>query len=393
MEIEILHPERLRAWCERLGYPSNATETLEAVASRVRSDSTLEQFFAEFYEKTSLKGEWHREWDPLPFDPLVVGTLGDQASLFYLLAYMAALPHAEKQYRRRKIAPAIFDDTMQDLSTWLCHRYDLDGKWSFDQFMWVWRHLTCELFRIGRLQYVHAPFEGGVTALRNKNNRQVILLVDPEIPLRPDGYAAGAGHSELQERPPEGPSWSATFTASDEGWHGHLVSPYGFVCREPAFYARSDWELALQRGDAILDIHIPRSGPFTVDACRDSIHCAQAFFAEQFPQQPVKALFCHTWFFTPQLQQILPPHSNIVRFQREFYLYPFPGGPGFLWGFVFGEKHTSLADAPRDTFLRARVIEWLEQGHELFDLPGVAFHGPEEWGTQPYMSDWDSKNA
>jgi hypothetical protein len=37
------------------------------------------------------------------------------------------------------------------------------------------------------------------------------------------------------------------------------------------------------------------------------------------------------------------------------------------------------------------VLDWLEAGGEIFDLPGVRFHPPEEWGSQPYMREWDSK--
>jgi len=156
------------------------------------------------------------------------------------------------------------------------------------------------------------------------------------------------------------------------------------------FLTNSDWELALQEGDDVLDIHIPRSGPFTVEACRESLRQAYEFFPRHWPDQPFKASSSHTWFFTPQLQQLLPPESNIVCFQREFYLYPsFRGGPGFLWSFVFGERYPDRATAPRDTLLRKAVLEWLDQGGELFDLSGVRFHGPDDWGSQPYMHLWD----
>ena len=100
-------------------------------------------------------------------------------------------------------------------------------------------------------------------------------------------------------------------------------------------------------------------------------------------------MYCHTWFFTPQLQTLLPPESAIVKFQREFYLYPFPGNIGFLWSFVFGEKYPDPFTAPRDTSLRRAVLDWIGQGKEIFDLPGIMFHTPEEWGTQPYMRQWD----
>jgi hypothetical protein len=30
-------------------------------------------------------------------------------------------------------------------------------------------------------------------------------------------------------------------------------------------------------------------------------------------------------------------------------------------------------------------LDWLAEGKEIFDLPGVMLHLPEQWGTQPYF--------
>ncbi len=114
----------------------------------------------------------------------------------------------------------------------------------------------------------------------------------------------------------------------------------------------------------------PPTDAFTVETCRASLRQALDFFAQQSPEKTIRAGFCHTWFFTHPLQEFLPAESHIVQFQREFYLYPHPGGPGFLWEFAFGEKYRDLATAPRDTRLRRAVLDWLGQGKELFDLPG-----------------------
>jgi hypothetical protein len=159
----------------------------------------------------------------------------------------------------------------------------------------------------------------------------------------------------------------------------------------PVFLLADEWQMILKQGDTVLDLHIPRGKTLTADECRDSFRQAEAFFAHYFPDQPISASFCHTWFFTPQLQTLLPPTSSIVNFQREFYLYPNAGGPDFLWSFVFGEKYKDRATAPRDTSLRCAVLDWLKDGKEIFDLPGVRFHSAEDWGSQPYMTKWDKK--
>ena len=395
MDIELLDDNQLRAWGRRIDLPAAAVEELASIALIVRQDETLHAVFEDFHRQTALEGHWHREWKPLPFDERVQAALGERVSLFYLLAYMAALPYAEREYRRRGIGMDIFQATMSDLRIWLCHEFDLDGRWTFRQFSWIWRHLNCELFRLGRMQYMLKAFDGSVKAYRSRATAEIRLLAGAEMLLRPDGYALGAGRSQprdpfYQERDPSIEEvWSPAFEDRSDGWWGHPVSPYGCVLKDALLLPRAEWEPVLQAGDTVLDMHIPRSDPFTQEACRNSLRQAFEFFRQQAPHDPFKAAYCHTWFFTPQLQRILPPESNILRFQREFYLYPFPGTPGFLWDYVFGEKVRSLAEAPCDNALRRSVLDWMGAGGELFDLAGVMFHGPDEWGRQPYMAAWD----
>jgi hypothetical protein len=119
MDIDLLHSESLAAWGVRLKFPSQAVETLQAVASLVREDEALRSVFTEFHERTALRGEWHREWSDLPVDERVQAQLGERTSLFYLLAYMAALPFTEEHYRQLGVGMDVFDDTMTDFRIYL----------------------------------------------------------------------------------------------------------------------------------------------------------------------------------------------------------------------------------------------------------------------------------
>jgi len=395
MNIEILNEDRLRYWCRRANIADEAVNELAEIAGQVSGDSILYPIFAAFHEATALRGEWHREWAPLPYDPVVQSVFGERTSMFYVLAYLAALPYTEKEYQRSGIQAQVFDETMSDFGLWMFYIYERTGKWGYDRFMWVWRHLTCQLFRLGRLQYILQDFEESVTAFRHKTTCQVLLLADPKLKLRADGYALGAGQvrfnddQPLEDAPDDPQAWQPAFNETTAGWYGNPIAPYGFALKTPVFLPRAEWECLLRQGDPVLEIHIPRYAPFTAEACRDSLRQAYDFFRVHYPQRLFKATFCHTWFFTVQLQQILPPESHIVQFQREFYLFPHPGGPAYLWGFAFSETEFDPAKAPRDTALRRGVLDWLAAGKELFDLPGVLFHAPKEWGSQPYMSAWD----
>jgi hypothetical protein len=395
LNIEILIPVRLRQWCERIDLPVELVDELAEVAEQIMADAVLLKIFSEFHETTAIPGKWYREWADLAVDERVQAILGERTSMFYLLGYLSALPYVHAEYQRRGIDDQVFHDTMLDFKIYAGEYHDQHGHWGFHNFRWVWRHLTGELFRLGRLQYVLKAFEDGVTAFRHKGDGQVLLLADPALPLRADGYALGAGkwkkmQPAANQEESEEYSWLAEFEARQDGWWGNPVSPYGFVIKSKMWLPRGQWELMLQHGDAVVDVHIPRKDPLTEEACRDSLRQADAFFRQQYPERQVRAVFCHTWFFTRQLQDMLPAQSNIVRFQREFYLYPHAGSAEFLWEFVFGDRYSDIASAPRDNSLKRAVLDWLADGKELFDLPGVLFHPAEEWGTQPYMGRWDS---
>jgi len=384
MEIELLIPDRLSYWCERIAVQPGALQALQETAAAVRTDPALLAIFSDFYQKTAVRGEWEREWKPLAFDPAVEAAFGERASLFYLLAYLAALPHTWQMYQRLAIGFDVFQSTMLDFPFYIQDYFDLHGRWGYSNFPWVWRHLSGELFRLGRLQFMWMDFEDGVTVLRRKaaahnpTPADSLLLADPGLALRADGYAQGAGGQNDEQK------WYPVFEATPQGWRGHRVAPRGFVEREPGYWPATEWELYLQTGDPVLDLHIPRADPLNAQTCGASYAWALEFFPRLRPGRQPKALFCHTWMFSPQLQTFLPPESNLVKFQREFYLFPNPGGVDFLWSFVFGEKYPDRATAPRDTSLRRAVLDWLAAGGEIFDLPGLMFHSPEQWGTQPY---------
>ncbi len=392
MDIELLSPERLAYWCDLIEIPDQAVAALQEIATQINADEELRSIFAAFHEKTARCGEWQREWAPLPFDTAVQAQMGERTSLFYLLAHLSALPFSWQTYQKLDISMEIFKATMLDFRFYMEDYYDLHGHWGYAQFAWIWRHLACELFRLGRMQYMLAPFEGGVTAFRYRSSQGAgpaplpspLLLADPRQPLRPDGYAWGAGQSDEEKTPEGAGSWRPTFLVTPNGWSGYPVLPDGRVQKPPVWLPATQWDIILRKGDMVLDLHIPRKDPLNAETCSASYAQAMEFFGRVFPTRPFKALYCHTWMFTPQLQQFLSPESNLVKFQREFYLYPFAGNVGFLWTFVFGEKYPDRQTAPRDTSLRRAVLDWLENGGEIFDLPGLMFHPPQEWGAQPY---------
>lgn len=105
-------------------------------------------------------------------------------------------------------------------------------------------------------------------------------------------------------------------------------------------------------GDGLLDVHIPETGqPLDPAACDASFARAR----EVFPHHHTAR--CRSWLLDPQLADVLPDSSNIVRFQRRFELQEgVRDGNEDVLRFVF---HTADANldrlTPRTTLERALV--------------------------------------
>lgn len=68
-------------------------------------------------------------------------------------------------------------------------------------------------------------------------------------------------------------------------------------------------------GDGVLDVHIPETGlPLEPGACDAAFARAREVYPEHHTAQ------CTSWLLDPQLAEVLPPASNIVRFQLRFVL-------------------------------------------------------------------------
>ena len=53
-----------------------------------------------------------------------------------------------------------------------------------------------------------------------------------------------------------------------------------------------------------------------------SMRRAVAFFQRFFPSTTCRAITCSSWIFNTQFEQIRLSSDNLVRYQRELYLYP-----------------------------------------------------------------------
>jgi hypothetical protein len=130
----------------------------------------------------------------------------------------------------------------------------------------------------------------------------------------------------------------------------------------------------VQRPDGwLVSTHIPETGPLTPESVDDSFRQAVAFFAEHFPDYPTTMLHCGSWLLDPQLAEVLPDTSNMVRFQRRWTLEgeigPADADAVF---FVFRRRgEVDLTTLPQETTLQRAIVDKLQSGGHWAAWNGV----------------------
>jgi hypothetical protein len=159
-------------------------------------------------------------------------------------------------------------------------------------------------------------------------------------------------------------TWTTSLAERDDSIVGTPITPQGVALSKLVRLPRDEWQLALGPGDPILDLHVPE-GNLSIEALRDALGQAEPFFDRYYPNHHFVAYVCDSWLFSSQLEMMLGPDSNIVRWQHEVYLLPDDGGQESFLDFTFGASTIDPATAPRDTRLRRAVLSHLEQGGTL----------------------------
>ncbi|ABX42776.1 acyltransferase domain-containing protein [Lachnoclostridium phytofermentans] len=116
----------------------------------------------------------------------------------------------------------------------------------------------------------------------------------------------------------------------------------------------------ISKGDSVINMHIPSSGPLTVQDCMDSFCKAAEFYKEYFKERPT-VFVCHSWLLFPHHLEFLPKDSNILNFMKLFTIYntEFDEKKSDLWRIFYNEENKPISELPRTTSLQRAYADWL----------------------------------
>jgi hypothetical protein len=373
--IEFLSGEFIAKAGEACHLTRDLLERLTRVARAVEEDHELRSiiwFLHNAYWPN--RREIHMSQWPLP-----VETLEEDAGLFYVLPLLSWIPRLQKIHRDLDIPSDVIRDSVGELSIRLSEAgsyFRTHGSPGIDATTMSWLTMIWDghLYQIGRFQFGIWSHSGVVRAYRNKATRSLIALSEDNRIFLPNGLNDGSGGLSGLEG-----SWAATLEETDREVIGYPITPSGFAVNKKIRLPKNEWPEVFAKGSPTLDFHIPTGPPMDFETCGESFQKAIAFFRRYFPEEPFVAFECWSWILDPVFPDILPPDSNLVRFQQELYLYPCCGGSG---NSMPGEVRRD--DDGRITSMEKRFSEYLASGGRFNSGGFFLMIDDFDWGSQPY---------
>jgi hypothetical protein len=360
----------VEAASKKIGLDSRVTDGLASIADQLQesdaASSLAEHYFRIFYHSQVDAQTAGKLWN----DDILI-----KAEIRYglgALLMLAGIPQLESYYKGKGISPRIFLDSTRDLSLWLDDFHQKTGQIGLELVWWLLFTMKGELFRIGRLQFMHQPLKWDIAVAQKGPAGPVVLFFAQEVQLREDGQVDGT--NGIRARNP----YRSVFAAGKDGIEGTPIHPGGYTMRNPVSLDTQKWRIVAKPGDGSLDIHIPKDGKMDIEQCNKSLGEAFRLFGEIFPEKEIRIFTMCSWLLDAQFQQILSPQTNIVRFQREFYLFPVLSDEKSTYDRVFGNPEIDIAKAPEDTSLQKDIKRYVLTGERMRYNAGIML--PEHLG-------------
>jgi hypothetical protein len=261
-----------------------------------------------------------------------------------------------------------------------------NGDTTVSDFPWDMNFYTCSIFLFDRFLFIPYKFADAFTMVRNRNTKKVVALRDAGEEFRRDGQRNGIN----QVFDEEGKFLSQWIEDSRE-ITANPINPMGYVEKETITVAKSDWEIALSKGDTLLALHVPSGPGYNPERLKNSMTLAMDFYQEYFPELNIKGFWSESWLYDSRLSLVLDNEtSNIIKVQRQFYLYPIEEGDGMLRYEAFGDWKADPTKVELKTTLQKATAAYMKTGGRFNTMSMIVLKEEvDKVGSMPYITTED----
>ena len=118
----------------------------------------------------------------------------------------------------------------------------------------------------------------------------------------------------------------------------------------------------INKGDLVLNCHIPSAGPLYHELCIDSYKKAYKFFKDRL-KGGILPIHCHSWLLYKPYVSVFGEQSNIYDFISDFKVFQTEHSGKFDEWRVFGKEYDIHKDIlPTNTRLQKNFVEYIKNG-------------------------------
>lgn len=287
------------------------------------------------------------------------------SGMFIAVVMLTGVPVMLAEHKRLGIPEKITRDTAYDIVIWAEDYREKFGKWGFANISWMFNHLGGAIFRLGRLEFIPSIYEADYNIFRNHRTGELLALARSGIKFRDDGHLDGTNNIYDSEG-----SWVSELSINLGRITGNPIMSNGAAVKEPVSISEEEWDVVLKHDVGILDVHIPSGAKMDYDSCIESFKQANEFFPKYFSEHSYVGFYCESWLLDHAFLSILNQNTNIVRFQKEFYMLPVFSGEADTYDRVFGDRTIEISNAPRDTSLQRAIADYVLSGGKMHSAMG-----------------------
>ncbi len=260
------------------------------------------------------------------------------------------------------------------------------GDFKVSDFPWDMNFYTCSIFLMDRFLFIPCRFGDNFTMYRNRTSEKVIALWHQGEDFRRDGQLNGINGVFDKEG-----VFTTSWQENQDCIIANPVNPMGFVEKDTVTLLKEDWVEVLKPGDMLLALHVPSGPGYNPDRLKNSMLLALEFYQKYFPELPVKGFWSESWLYDSRLSLVLDSEtSNIIKVQRQFYLYPVREGDAMLRYEVFGDWKADYKTAELKTSLQKAAAAYMETGARFNNLSMIVLkEEADKTDRMPYITEDD----
>ncbi len=379
---EIIDKSFLTEVLSKYKVPASKIEQMKKALAEIEKDSIL-CFFTKFLIWDMCRAKKRYEDDYYHnVEPACMERYGEY---YQFLILLACIKPSMEMLVQRGLPGYYYQDIpfvplRRQAEKWILH-----DDVTVSDFQWDINFYTCSIFRLDRFYFIPCKLEEEICVYRNRRNGSVMALQQGGIQFRRDGQVNGT--NEIYD---EDGKTCSKWEEDSSMVQANPINPMGFLERSTVTLAKADWEPVLKKGDVLLALHIPEGEGYNPERVKNSMKLALEFYASYFSEVPVKGFWSESWLYDSRLSLIMDDEkSNIIKVQRQFYLYPTKNNDDMLLHQLFdGER--DLSKLSGKSSLQKAAIDYMKTGERFNSVSMfVLKEDVDKIGTGPYISEKD----